>query len=1551
MSLSTHPIAAYVGVPEPGIEVEHQPLVSGRDHLLEPGPGEQIEEASPHSSGNELEKEMSDAPPSRITPTEAHSVHPVSSTHVPDVSHHHTSGGTIGAVMPVVERDLSTSGATAAKHAPAENNSGEDSEELDEPEENVGDEHLPLLTKLVRSPSSSQKLLADWLAQLTVNGPASVASILSFIIAIGRPVGDHSSQQLISPHMVIANQPAVVISELVSILSSDPHARVPIMSKDAQSKRIRRAYEEFWRRLPIDASSTVIFDTDCVETLIFWIESMASAASRGLRLAACLAAYRMVDGFISERNRLQSDLTDMQRQLSTEKTKSGTNSGTPKASRSKTKPLSSKGKALSRNVEELSANLSELSVLCEKIFRSLFVLKYRDVAPDIRAVSVGALGDWMLAFPQKFFDDIHLKYVGWLLYDKDAVVRKGALSVLYAMVQKKDFLRGLQSFLGRFCLRVVEMCHDKDENVSVAAIVLLTALESYDMVDQDSCETVCDIAIEELQPDIRRAAGEFLSKMIIRQTTPEQSASSSGRKPQKQLSRRGRRAAAPRASELIGRPPPMDVSREHIKQFLFAVSRKDSNCVVASAVDAVWNHLPALRCWEAYTDLLIDRSGTPSFEGGRSSKGSKRKSAGSASTTPSDDALSDSDKSKLCEVLLAAAIEATGHGDAARAKLILQTESEEESISQIFTRHMILQLPKLLMHFQADGPPMKSLVQIPKLYQLDALEQGSFKGHLESLLERLIDALTRHSGHSEVAFACSGTFRLMLKDGHPMKATTTSSLHLACAKASKDFCVAVLSDLADVEPETIKASLLRLRILSELVEPGDFIIDPLLKTADHQLEKGSSSRLPESVTRDAVRTLAALAVWSLLKVRSRAVGVLDGEEFVHNLFHTEGMLDIQSRGSQVLERIMDMCACSDFSINVKTVCLQSLLTMLTLCHGIERFFVGHLTKSSNLSEADAVRSNIERDLDLLKIKAKKDKITETVTDCIYEIISHESSAARQMRSHSQSGSRSSDEHEDEIKQALASLVQASVQSAVSREICHLPLLGLCLKRRRSKATGADINLSAFEICRHYYELRIIQMSGVTEQEVHVLAECSGMERRKEGNFLKSDDICEAMICLRRGDAQKNAFGLNILKHFVNSVVDEGEERRIDAIVNCVRLLCDVGAGLVGYFSKETAREALVQIKKVENFLKNDWIADECGEVEASVEGLLKALEAVEENDPRQRRRGSVHRNLAAQLDQEDDDDESDDNFEGRGDTTEDPCAQVNGVGRDASIQPSSKPDTPRTANAPLRRSSRLSRLVSSSQDSAGDEASAVTGREVNNAAQITEGVVMDGVSADNEGASSTQDHGNAAYKFTAGRVNSATKVALTRHGKVSTSTMPANSSSDAKISEENVENVRGSARKKGANPRKLLESPATAENVVGDYEETSHFHSNGITPSNDEILPKSSQKDKSSSSSGVRDDMRVLRRSKRKRSPDQQQIGEEEVTQSEVTGGTPASETLHPNRSRSAGSNPSAEGAVVSSVDPEGRTRSAKKSGKVSAGNMEVGSERPMVRRRKRHRW
>lgn len=143
-----------------------------------------------------------------------------------------------------------------------------------------------LFAKLATSPSSVAGLVTEWLARVQVNGPAAVADVLSLVVRLARPAGC-PPLDLVTPQMVISNDPPSAVNDIAHVLRADVSGPVPAVGKDPVSRKLRRAYEDFWKRLAAK-STQVVLSIPTVSTHLFhglrpWLSPIP--VRYGLRLA------------------------------------------------------------------------------------------------------------------------------------------------------------------------------------------------------------------------------------------------------------------------------------------------------------------------------------------------------------------------------------------------------------------------------------------------------------------------------------------------------------------------------------------------------------------------------------------------------------------------------------------------------------------------------------------------------------------------------------------------------------------------------------------------------------------------------------------------------------------------------------------------------------------------------------------------------------------------------------------------------------------------------------------------------------------------------------------------------------------------------------------------------------------------------------------------------------------------------------------------------------------------------------------------------------------
>ena len=154
-------------------------------------------------------------------------------------------------------------------------------------------------------------------------------------------------------------------------------------------------------------------------------------------------------------------------------------------------------KLIVHNYVDLESNhvsISHFSSLLDFIFNGLYLHRYRDVDPYIRATCVSHLTEWIIVYPKKFLDNSYLRYIGWILSDKAPEARTEATNAIITLLEsnEKDVIfSGIRSFLDRFLPRIVECAsRDRDNTVQDASLLLLYKLSFHELIDAEVLDNI-----------------------------------------------------------------------------------------------------------------------------------------------------------------------------------------------------------------------------------------------------------------------------------------------------------------------------------------------------------------------------------------------------------------------------------------------------------------------------------------------------------------------------------------------------------------------------------------------------------------------------------------------------------------------------------------------------------------------------------------------------------------------------------------------------------------------------------------------------------------------------------------------------------------------------------------------------------------------------------------------------------------------------------------------------------------------------------------------------
>lgn len=241
-------------------------------------------------------------------------------------------------------------------------------------------------------------------------------------------------------------------------------------------------------------------ENQLMENIQVWICTMTSATNRPLRHTFTTAALGVTSGLCHIASEITESTAKMMRQKETESKKSRANK--------------SRLATIDQEVEELNQKLEHVKAMITDWFDTVYVHRYRDVDPKIRIECCDALADWIILYPDMFFDGQHLRYLGWILSDTSESTRAEVLKQLAKLYRDNDKLAGLKTFTERFRARIVEIAtRDAHTNIRATAVELLDILREAGFLEPDDIDVVGRL-IFDAEPKVRKAVIGFFAENV-----------------------------------------------------------------------------------------------------------------------------------------------------------------------------------------------------------------------------------------------------------------------------------------------------------------------------------------------------------------------------------------------------------------------------------------------------------------------------------------------------------------------------------------------------------------------------------------------------------------------------------------------------------------------------------------------------------------------------------------------------------------------------------------------------------------------------------------------------------------------------------------------------------------------------------------------------------------------------------------------------------------------------------------------------------------------------
>uniref|UniRef100_A0A5K3ESR2 SCD domain-containing protein n=2 Tax=Mesocestoides corti TaxID=53468 RepID=A0A5K3ESR2_MESCO len=577
--------------------------------------------------------------------------------------------------------------------------------------------------------ASPQTLVDDWIEQYKTSRAPAMLELVQFFISCSGCKGKVSLDMYNSlPH-------ADIIKRMTEEFDEDS-GEYPLVQSSPAWRRFRANFVEFIQVLIRQCQYSIIYDQCMVEQIVSLLTGLSDSPVRAFRHTSTLAAMKMMTALVDVALNVSINRDNTQRQYESERARGGGGNG---ARRSGTG--NDRLDVLMSRRQELEENMKEVKDMLILLFKGVFIHRYRDSQPEIRAICIAEIGVWMRRYPAMFLDDSYLKYIGWTLYDRVGEVRLQCLRALQPLYDDATFVSNLSLFTSRFKQRLVDMTLDKELEVAVQAVKVVSCILKHteSKLEDKDCENIYELVYCTHRP-LAQAAGEFLTLKLFEVDA---------------------NAPITRTKKGKKRSENTPLIRDLVQFFIESELHEHA----AYLVDSLWEIAPMLRDWEAMIDLLIEEPGKneePLDANQESSLIEIMVCCVQQAATGESPVGRQSGSHSSSSVVLGAgetAVPRVGRGGALSAR---EAKALAEARARM-TEAMIPALHPLLTRFGESADRATSLLQIPRYMDLEIYTTGRHQRQLDLLLQCVERIVERHTD-PETLLACSRVYEAVCQE-------------------------------------------------------------------------------------------------------------------------------------------------------------------------------------------------------------------------------------------------------------------------------------------------------------------------------------------------------------------------------------------------------------------------------------------------------------------------------------------------------------------------------------------------------------------------------------------------------------------------------------------------------------------------------------------------------------------------------------------------------------------------------------------------------------------
>ncbi|KAI9203624.1 uncharacterized protein BJ171DRAFT_509115 [Polychytrium aggregatum] len=427
------------------------------------------------------QRRLASASPSSPAPAATPRTKPVSSAR-PTPSKAATSSGRKRAVPPALphdtdesDQDIGDDDASVAQSPPSSSPPTHTTQASDTPE-------MTLMESLLVPGIALNLVVSEWSDSFSHNEDSALIDLIQFLI-------ESCGLKVSKDKIVLDDDDAVpqIVQSLVDDIESNQQLEdYPLIVKGKgklAGAKFRRVFGEFWLKWAAKVKAEFTKDETSLEKLKIWVITMTSSIFRPIRHTSVVAALAIQSALCEAAKAVHKEWVVCNKQLETESTK----------------PAGSKrAAAFTERSAELHRKKVQYEMHINDFYTSVFSHRYRDIDANIRAECIHHLGQWILSYPELYLEGQHIRYLGWLLFDKEPHVRSEAIQSLAKLFESNNIevTSGLLPFVERFKSRLLEMAfRDKDSGVRLNAASTLVQIALGDMLDNDTRDQLLQLLV------------------------------------------------------------------------------------------------------------------------------------------------------------------------------------------------------------------------------------------------------------------------------------------------------------------------------------------------------------------------------------------------------------------------------------------------------------------------------------------------------------------------------------------------------------------------------------------------------------------------------------------------------------------------------------------------------------------------------------------------------------------------------------------------------------------------------------------------------------------------------------------------------------------------------------------------------------------------------------------------------------------------------------------------------------------------------------------------